>query len=443
MEISEAEFAVTTADGFEAFLDSRNEPEWLQQKRRDAFALYEDYSKKDLDPEEFRRLDLRLFRPNDYRIRSTGDDSSAAGQFNNLMTERGEFAGQVAHIDGKPVQSQVQAELTEKGVIFCSLAEAVENHPELVQKHLLTQAVQPDTDRFSAWHAAFWTGGVFLYVPRNVELTQPLHSLIGLSRSGTADFSHTLVVLEDGARATLLEETSSADANAAGMHMGAIELIVGAGAHLAYVQLQTWNERVFHFAHQCGRVAQDGSLQWTVSALGSKFSHVHQDVMLDGKGANAQVNGVAFATDRQKLSYYTRQAHKAPHTTSDLLYKEVVRDRARMIWRGMIDVDEVAQLTDGYQRNDSLILSRDARVDAIPGLEINADDVRCTHAATAGQVDEEQILYCLSRGISRQEAMHVIVEGFFSQVFDRIPVELVRHTLSQTVQEKLGFGLED
>jgi Fe-S cluster assembly protein SufD len=163
-------------------------------------------------------------------------------------------------------------------------------------------------------------------------------------------------------------------------------------------------------------------------------------VHLDGRGANAEVNGVTFATDRQLLSYYTQQTHHQPDTHSDLLYKEVCRDQSRVIWRGMIKVDPAAQKTDGYQRNDALMLSRDARVDAIPGLEIEADDVRCTHGATAGRVDEEQIFYAMCRGLTRYEAMHIIVEGFFAEIYDRIPVELVRETLSQAVERKLGIG---
>jgi Fe-S cluster assembly protein SufD len=186
-------------------------------------------------------------------------------------------------------------------------------------------------------------------------------------------------------------------------------------------------------------VANDASLQWTVGGLGAKVAHIHQDIHLDGKGAAAEVNGVTFATDKQVLSYYTQQGHHAPNTHSDLLYKDVIRDRARVIWRGMIQVDPDAQKTDGYQRNDALMLSDTCRADLIPGLEIEADDVRCTHGATAGRVDEEQLFYCMCRGISRTEAMHVIVEGFFQRVFDRIPVELVRETLNRAVQKKLGI----
>jgi Fe-S cluster assembly protein SufD len=263
--------------------------------------------------------------------------------------------------------------------------------------------------------------------------------LIALSRDGAADLSHTLVILEEGARATLLEETVSADSQSEGLHVGAVELLIGHGAHLQYVQLQNWNQRVFHFAHQAGCVAHDGHLQWTVAGLGSKLAHVHQDVTLEGQGSRAEVNGVTFATERQLISFYTQQTHRAPDTESDLLYKEVLRNRARVAWRGMIRVDPDAQRINGFQRNDALLLDSDCRIDAIPGLEIEADDVRCSHAATAGRVDEEQLFYCMSRGIHRREAMHMIVEGFFHNVYDRIPVEAVRDALSTAVERKLGI----
>ena len=426
---------------FDAFLAARNEPEWIQDQRREAFAHYQRLLAEPLDPEEYKRLDLRTFRPEQYHLggQQAGVRGQAAG-LSTLMRDRAEFAGSVVHQDGHCVQSSLAETLTAKGVLFGDLSTLLARHREQLEPYFLTRAVDPQTDRFSAWHAAFWTGGTVLFVPRGVEIDIPLYSLISLAEDGVADFSHTLVILEDGASATLLEETSSTDPKTAGLHVGAVELIVGQEARLRYVQLQNWNGSVKHIAHQSGRVARDAMLQWTVGALGARMAHIHQDVHLDGRGADAQVNGVTFATDRQLLSYYTQQTHHQPDTRSDLLYKEVCRDKSRVIWRGMIKVDPDAQKTDGYQRNDALMLSADARADAIPGLEIEADDVRCTHGATAGRVDDEQLFYAMCRGISEYEAMHMIVEGFFSAVYDRIPVELVRETLSQVVERKLGIG---
>lgn len=421
---------------FENFLAAREEADWVRTARREAFEVFEEKAAAELDPEEWKRVDLRTFRPGNFRICEAAADAS---EFETLLQDRAEFAGQITHVDGTCTSCHVADEFTEKGVLFGDLNVLLEQHRDLIEPHLMTRAVQVGADRFSAWHAAFRTGGTLLYVPRNVELSRPLHSLIALATDGAADFSHTLVILEDGASATLLEETVSATADLTGLHVGAVELLLGQGAHLRYVQLQNWSQKTWHIAHQAGRVARDGSLQWTVAGLGAKLAHLHQDVHLDGPGAEAQVNGVTFATDRQTISYYTQQTHHAPSTNSDLLYKEVLRDRSKVVWRGMIKVDPDAQQTDGYQKSDALMLTPTARCDSIPGLEIEADDVRCTHGATTGRVDEEQVFYAMARGMTKFEAMHMIVEGFFHQVYDRIPVEIVRETLSQAVERKLGI----
>jgi Fe-S cluster assembly protein SufD len=421
---------------FEDFVNGRNEPQWITEARRAAFEQYEFLLQQELDPEEFKRVDLRIFNAARYRTTQEQPDSSAVS---TLLRDETEYGGSIAHVDGHMTQSSVIDAITAQGVLFGDLQTLLTEHRELLEPHFMKRAVTPDADRFAAWHAAFWTSGTLLYVPRGVEVELPLHSLIAHNRDGVAEFGHTLIILEDEARATLLEETASASADSSGLHVGCVELIVGKHANLRYVQLQNWNQKSWHFAHQAGCVASEGSLQWTVVGLGSRLSHINQKINLDGRAATAEVNGVTFASDRQKISYYTQQHHRQQGTHSDLLYKEVLRDDSRVIWRGMIKVDAAAQQTDGYQRSDALMLSDDARCDSIPGLEIEADDVRCTHGATTGRVDADQVLYAMSRGISRKEAMHMIVEGFFQQVYDRIPIEIVRETLSRTVQAKLGI----
>jgi Fe-S cluster assembly protein SufD len=427
-----------SSESFEAWLATRKEPAFIAEMRRKAFALYEELLAAPLDPEEYKRIDLRTFRPDQYRLPAGAADSAAG--FSTLLQDRADFGGAVVHVDGRCVKSSLSESLSKKGVLFGDLSQLLVTHRDKLEPHFMTRAVEADADRFSAWHAAFWTGGTVLYVPRNVEIQEPLYSLIGNGTADSAEFTHTLVILEEGASATLLEETASGSPTINGVHVGAVELLVGRGARLRYVQLQNWNAQARHFAHQAGRVEADGMLQWTVGGLGSKLAHIHQDIHLDGPGAQAQVNGVIFSTEKQLLSFYTEQTHHAPNTRSDLLYKDVLRDQARVVWRGMIKVDKAGQKTDGYQRNDALLMSRDARADSIPGLEIEADDVRCTHGATAGRVDREQLFYCMCRGLSEYEAMHMIVEGFFSEIYDRIPVEAVRDTLREAVERKLGIG---
>ena len=426
------------ATAFEQFVASRCEPAWVTDLRRRSFEAYRKLLVKELDPEEWKRIDIRAFRPERFAIQEAAPAETAA--FGTLLADRADFAGVVSHVDGFCTRSTLSESLAAKGVLFGNLSDLIQTHGDVLKPHLMTSAVIPEADRFAAWHGAFWTGGAVLYVPRNVQVSEPLYSLIGLVAEGAADLSHTLVILEQGASATLLEETSSASTTAAGVHVGAVELLLAARSNLRYVQLQNWNEKTWHFGHQGGRLQADASLQWTLAGLGSKLAHIHQEVFLDGKGSTAQVNGVTFATQKQLISYYTQQTHNAANTTSDLLYKDVVRDTARCVWRGMIKVAKDAQKSDGYQRNDGLLLSDTCRVDAIPGLEIEADDVRCTHGATAGRVDEEQLFYGMCRGLTRSEAMHMIVTGFFQRVYDRIPVEIVRETLGQAVERKLGIG---
>jgi len=268
----------------------------------------------------------------------------------------------------------------------------------------------------------------------------PLFSLVGMSRHGNVDMNHTLVVLEEDAEATLVQETASGGRDdAPALHAGAVELIVGPNAKLRFVNIQNWDSGTWHFSRERAVVDRGGSLQWTVGGLGSKLAKVNQDVALVGERAKAQVNGVMFTSGRQHLAYFTRQDHDAPHTLSDLLYKGGLKDQSRIVWKGMIRVEKDAQKTDAYQKNDSLVLSHDARSDSIPGLEIEANDVRCTHGATAGKVDEEMIFYLRSRGIRREEAVRLIVEGFFATVYDRITLEPVQETLRRVVAEKLGI----
>ena len=246
-----------------------------------------------------------------------------------------------------------------------------------------------------------------------------------------------MIILDEDAEAAVLAETASLDASAAGLHCGAIEIHVGPRARLRYVNLQDWGTGVWHFAHQRALVGQDATLQWTIGALGSRLAKVNQHVALVGPGANAEVNGVMFTEGKQHLSYHTLQHHQAPHCTSDLLYKGALQDKSRLVWRGMIKVDHDAQRTDGYQRDDNLILSEEARADSIPGLEIEADDVKCSHGATAGRVDDEQVFYACCRGLTRKEATRMIVTGFFQQVFDRIPIASVRHALGEAIGRRV------
>jgi Fe-S cluster assembly protein SufD len=440
-------FATLTKPGFDqqsfdAFLLSRREPEWLVEQRRDAWQIFCEKDWPQRNDEEWIRTDIRLFKLNQFSLPVVSDDTQAriasegAGRVPALLTEGVDLAGDTTAIDSQPLASKLNPKWAEKGIIFGSLDELVQTHGELIRKHLFTRAVDPNYDKFAALHAACWSGGHLLYVPRSVVIDEPLHCLSAVSNGGV-DLGHTLIVLEEGADATIMCETASPAQDSGGFHCGATEVILGQSARLRLVSLQNWGHGVWHFAHQRAIVGRDASIQWTIAAIGSRLSKVNQHVELVGRGAESQVNGVLFTEGKQHISYHTLQHHAAPECRSDFLYKAALQDQSRTVWRGMIKVDPQAVKTDGYQRNDNLLLSANARADSIPGLEIQCDDVRCTHGSTSGKVDEELIFYAQSRGLTRKEATRLIVSGFFQQIFDRITIESVREALGQAILRRV------
>jgi Fe-S cluster assembly protein SufD len=424
-----------TQEAFDSFLRSRREPAWASEQRREAWKTFNELDWPARNDEEWIRTDIRLFKLNQFSppIEASG---MAAEATQPLLVEGVELAGRSSAVDSRPLTAVLKPKWAEKGVLFGSLDQITARHPDLVQKHLFGRAVDSAYDKFAALHAAFWSGGHILYIPRGITIDEPLHMLSAMTAGGS-DLSHTLVVLEEGAEATLMCETASHAEGEAGFHCGATEVILSPNSKLRLVSLQNWSQGVWHFAHQKALVGRDASLQWTIAAIGSRLSKVNQHVELAGRGASCQVNGVLFTEEKQHLSYHTLQHHVAPQCRSDFLYKAALQDKSRTVWRGMIKVDPQAQQTNGYQRNDNLLLSTASRADSIPGLEIEADDVRCTHGSTTGKVDEELIFYAQSRGFTRKEATRMIVSGFFQQIFDRITIESVREALGQAILRKV------
>ena len=418
-------------------------PDWAIALRRAAVDRLTALSLPGRGEENWMRTDLRMFQPRAW-VGAAEQTTAPGGPLPEALLESATqaaaavagtqaFGGRIASLDGHVVRDELDPALAGRGVLFGTPERILATHGEQLRARWFS-AVDGGADWFAAMHAAFHRAGAVLWVPAGVRLTAPLHVLSAISPGGL-DTSHVLVVLDEGAEATVLTETvGGGDTGAdAGLHCGATEIVVGRNASLRMVNLQNWNRGVWHFARQRAVVEAGGRLQWTLAALGSRLSQVQQDVALVGRGANAQVNGVMFTEGRQQLVYNTLQHHMAPGCRSDLLYKGALQDRSRLVWRGMIKVDKAAQKTDGYQRNDVLMLSREARSDSIPGLEIEADDVRCTHGATSGRVDEEQIFYARARGLTADEAARLVVAGFFQQVFDRITIPPVREALSAAI----------
>lgn len=427
----------------------------IAERRRAAFAAFESLALPDRRSELWMRTDLRLFKPGAWGLAATPAVPAVPEGLLAAAITSGEsavecfpeescrpsaatrLAGRFASLDGHVVRNELDPAVAARGVLFGRAETVLAAAAQELEPHWFS-VIDARSDYFAALHAAFHRASAVLYVPPGVKLFEPLHVLAAITAGGV-DTSHILVVLGDGAEATLVTETTGGGAagTAGGFHCGGTEIVVGRKAFLRMVNLQNWNTGVWHFARQKAMVHSGGRLQWTLGALGSRLSQVAQDVSLVGRDAEAQVNGVMFTEGRQHLVYNTLQHHEAPNCKSDLLYKGALQDRSRLVWRGMIKVDKAAQRTDGYQRNDNLMLSNESRADSIPGLEIEADDVRCTHGATSGRVDAEQVFYAQSRGLTADEAARLVVAGFFQQVFDRITIPAVREALARAVCSRI------
>ncbi len=323
----------------------------------------------------------------------------------------------------------------DEGVHFESIDSALLDHPELVEPYLHA-LVPADRTAFTALHAAFRIGGTFVLVPDDTKVALPIQSLTYLDADGAAVFPHTLVVVGDRAEVTFIDRYVSPDLSRA-FSDAIVELHVGDGAHVRYVSIQEWGSGVTHLGIQRARVGRDATLRTLHIGFGASLARSESETVLAEPGGFSEMLGVFFADEDQHFDHRTLQDHVAPNCTSDLLYKGALRDRSRAVYSGWVHVRPDAQKTDAMQTSRNVVLSEHAKADAIPNLEIEANDVRCGHAASVGPVDEDAIFYLTSRGIPRPEAERLIVSGFFQEVLDRVKIAEVREGAEQAIQDEL------
>jgi Fe-S cluster assembly protein SufD len=427
----------TRAD-VEALIAAYDEPAWLAESRQAAWDLYLRMEMPSRSDEAWRRTDYRRIRWAEAAALANNPAPSVssvpAASLEPLV--EGEQGGFMVFVDGRLVQHDVSQALAAQGVIVADLRAAAREHEALVRANLMTKAVLPTEGKFAALHAALWTHGVFVYVPKHVAAELPIHVVMYNSVPG-ATLGHVLVVLEENAQATVLVDYLSADGEQQAAYIGTTELLVGDHANLRYVGLQDWNRQTYEFSYLRARVGADANLDWVNGNMGAQFVKQFIEAELDGKGGIARVSGMFFADQDQMFDLDTQQVHNAPLTTSDLLFKGAAKHEARTVWQGMIKSLPKMQKIDGFQACRNLLLSPDARMDAIPGLEIEADDVRCTHAATFGTLEEQPVFYLMSRGIPRPDAELMVTEGFFDELLGRVPFERVQERLRASLEAKI------
>ena len=307
----------------------------------------------------------------------------------------------------------------------------------LSDDHELMHSLVGWDEKFAAHNAALWEHGLLVHVPPGLVVEKPLYVRVANAVEGGSLFWRLLIVAEPESRFAVIEEYASASPELSSYSNAAVEIVVRQGAKVEYVSIQNYSRSTWHFASHHARVERDAELDWVTAGFGSAKGKVRIQNDLAGPGATSRVTGAYFADGTQHLDYDTFQEHIAPSTTSDFAFKGALRDTARAVWRGMIRVEEGAQKTNAYQENRNLLLSKTAHADSIPGLEIMANDVRCTHGATLGQVDGEQLFYLMTRGLSRSEAERLIVRGFFQDVLDRVELEPVREALAAALEARI------
>ncbi|MGI9019626.1 MAG: Fe-S cluster assembly protein SufD [Solirubrobacterales bacterium] len=317
-------------------------------------------------------------------------------------------------------------------VVILPLAEAAVSHPDVVRAHL--GSLVPGDDPFVTRNASRWRDGVLVYVPRGARLAEPLRLDIAASADEEVNW-RMLIVVAEGAEAEVWERYSS---DGEGLFNAVVELVVGDAATLRYVCEQELSDQSWVFATQRAEIGRDANLEWTALGFGSARGKVRMETKLAGRGSSARVTGAYAGTGTQHLDYDTTQEHVGAHTNSDLAFRGVLTDKATAVWRGMIKVDPGAQQTDAFQESRNLLLSKDAHADAIPGLEIEADDVRCTHAAAVAQLDPEQLHYLKARGLSHAAATQLVVEGFVGELVERAPRGPARDELAERLEQRLG-----
>jgi Fe-S cluster assembly protein SufD len=427
---------VTRAFNEDAFR-ARNEqgPGWLREQRSAAWSTYEATPMPTTLLEEWRYTDPKKLKYDQVGLASPSGNGAAPQAAVDWLASRAASA-RVLQVGTRLVQVELAAALREKGVVVMDLARAADEYAGVVREQL-GRAVPAATGKFAALNGAFWDAGVFIQVPRGVRIDQPIRILRHFTTEGVAYLPRTLIVAGEGSHFGVVEEYDSPDFGAPTFSCGVVEVIAGAAANVQYVALQRFGANVHHISTQRTIAGRDADLDTVVVNLGGAVARVDLAASLEGPGSRSDMLGLYFARGRQHFDHNTRQDHRVPHASSDLLYKGALSGQARSVFRGIIKVFPNAQRTDAYQTNRNLILSRRAEAVALPNLEIEADDVRCSHAATVGQLDEEELFYIMSRGIARAEAERLVVFGFFGEVLDRIPLPGVIEELRQAIAERI------
>jgi Fe-S cluster assembly protein SufD len=420
-----------------------DEPDWLRDRRLEGWRLFEEAPAPDPLSDEWKRFDterlslggLAPYAP--HREAIAGRDGLPA-QLRSIWDDREELAGRLVQHDSDVVFGHLLQVLAARGVIVSDLHSAARQHEAVVRKHLFS-TVSPAEWKYLALHGALWSGGCLVHVPAGVEIELPIEYTTLASTNGLALFPHVLIVAEEHAKVTVVQEAFSPDLEQPLVVSGAVEIVAAPGAQVTFVDVQRWGRSAQVFSTMRARLARDASFEAVLLGLGGTMTRARLEALMSEEASRANLSGLFFGDSDQSFYYDTRQDHIAPHTQSDLLFKAALNDRASIIWDGVVDVRESASQASANQTSRNLLLSDKASASPTPILEISAFDVTsCSHGATVGPVDPEQLFYLEARGIPHDEAERMLVEGFYAEVLERVPSERLQQRVRGVIEAKLA-----
>jgi len=433
-----------TRAAMEALSTGRGEPSWMREKRYAALNHYGVAETPRWRRTDISRLTWQELIPYAPPKAPVSDLGALPPKLHEALGVYGKRAGLLLQQDSTRTFVDLADEARQRGVIWTDMDTAVREHPDLVRQYFMEEGAKSTADKYTALQGAFWSGGSFLYVPAGVQVDLPFVSVLWIEMPRLAVFPPQLLIAEAGSRVTLVSELLSMGCETCPdtYHGGVAELFVGEGAQVRFVTAQDFGTHVYDLRTQVALMGRDSRLEWLTVTLGGRVSRASQHTRFREAGGEAKMTGLYLPGGKQQIAFQTLQDHVAGQCTSDLLYQGALLGSSRVVYEGVIRAWPGAQKTNAYQSNRNLLISGKARVDSLPTLEIEANDLRCTHGATVSQVDESQLFYLMSRGIPRIEAVRLIVEGFFQPSLDRLPESLqgLRARLADAIAVKLRRG---
>lgn len=427
---------------------AKNEPEWMREKRLAAWRLAETLPMPDWTRgirgwwnSTVKELDINTLVP----FAPAGDTPPQLDKVVILDIDENELeepvAGTIIQYNSEVIKVELSEAAQAAGVIFCSLDQAVQQHPELVQKYFMTTNVKAEETKITAMHAAWWSGGAFLYAPKGTVLEHPFRVIYYTDVPGLATYSHTLIVTEANCQVKVLDEHRSdgSETDQQGMDSNVVEIFTGSNSITEYYNPQEWGENISNFSVKRALIGRSAINRWFIGLVGSETTRMNLEGICVAEGARSEMVGAFCPNHEQHFDVKTITKHSALHTNGDCLMKAALNDASHYGFQGVIRVDKTGKFTDSFLASNVLYLGADSKADAMPSLDVEANDVRCAHGQTIGMVDEGMIFYLQSRGLNREEAVHLIVTGFFAPVVERIPLESVRQRLRTAIDHKMGF----